>query len=195
MKYEPRTVFLWPRWGFILSMAALLPFAFIMLSIFAFVILSELGFDLGARFVRSTSEPHQPLTWDMALVMGFMALVSIYGVVTAMLHLFSRFSRGRLVGTSMFEFRPLIGRWQRVLVSDIAGYSDCSYPAWSRRNQRGHGIALYLTNGSHIQVNDIQLHGLPELVLMLNERDIKLFGSETTWFYPFMKRRYKFDRT
>ena len=174
-------------------MVALLPMAFVLLSILIVIAVSELGFDLGVGYTGSASESGEPFTWGIAIMLGWMTLGALYGFVAALILFFLRFSYGRVTDSSAIEFRPLIGRWQQLRIADISGYSNCSFPSWSRRYDRGQGVTLYLANGSHVEINDLQLHGILEFVDILKQRNVRWFGTETTLLYPFMKRRYKFD--
>jgi hypothetical protein len=134
-----------------------------------------------------------PVTWSFAAYFGFFCMFFSYALASAYLLVFRRISFCRVTRPRTVEFRPLIGKWQMLRLDELLGYSECSYPVWSRQGDRGRGLALYHASGSHVQFNDYHLNGVEEFQRLLDAEGVHFMGKETSWWFPIMKRRYKFD--
>jgi|GEM_PF-5325633 hypothetical protein len=168
------------------------PFALISILTIGWVLLTLLGFDTGAHFEK---EPNFTTKEALILLAVLMVFLFLLGFIASAAWLvgFVRFSKGRILPDQGFVLRPLFGRWRTFSFQDFSGYSECSFPTWARRRGQGVGIAMYGKDGSHIQINDTMVFGLDDFVSQLEKHGVPYIGSELCWWWPFMKRRFKFD--
>lgn len=110
------------------------------------------------------------------------------------LALFVRISRvGYIVREGLIFLQPFFGKKRTLSLEEISGFSQCPLPWWLQFRWGGEGLALYLVDGTHIQLNEISFNNISLLTSMLRHSDVKYLGAERCWFYPFAKRKFRFD--
>jgi hypothetical protein len=134
----------------------------------------------------------EPPPWGLPLVLTVLVLLWSFIFRSVYLALCVRYSRGRIEELNRkVVLQPMLGRSRTVHFDSLIGYSTCSIPG--RFYVQGYGVALYLKNGGHIQLNAISTTGIRPLKKALSSAGVVWLGSERCWLYPFMKRRFKFD--
>lgn len=127
--------------------------------------------------------------------LGLLAFLILggYGVGSFFLAVFVRYSRIIIdESRNQITLRPLIGSARVIRFNQLSGYSSCSLPSWIDPVGES-GIALYMKNGDHIQLSERSINRLGPLRKSFRNQGVNWLGRERCWFYPFIKRRFKFD--
>lgn len=174
-----------------------------MLFVFAplclFLLFVLILFTLGSLGVISSIGPIKIISPETYTLKTIMVLLALWVMVVFLwrlfwLGLFIRISRvGYIVQDGLIFLQTFFGQKRTLSLAEIAGFSTCSLPWWLQLRWGGEGLALYLTNGSHVQLNEISLNDISLLRAMLQHSSLRYLGKERCWLYPMVKTKFKFD--